>query len=86
MYLLSAFVLRLLLEKMLDLHSSFSIVLLLLFFYRIVKPVSRIRIMKKAELNVKVGKERSQFSEHWMNYSVHSCLIVQWSHLSQFLC
>lgn len=84
MYLLSAFVLRLLLKKMLDLHSSSSIVFL--FFYGIVKPVSRIRIMKKAELNVKVGKERSQFLEHWMNYSVHSCLIVQWSHLSQFLC
>ena len=82
MYLLSAFVLHLLLEKMLDLRSSFSIG----FFYRIVKPVSRIRIMKKAELNVKVGKERSQFLEHLMNYSVHSCLIVQWLHLSQFLC
>lgn len=82
MYLLSAFVLHLLLEKMLDLRSSFSIG----FFYRTVKPVSRIRIMKKAELNVKVGKERSQFLEHLMNYSVHSCLIVQWLHLSQFLC
>ena len=57
MYLLSAFVLHLLLEKMLDLRSSFSIG----FFYRIVKPVSRIRIMKKAELNVKVGKEKSVF-------------------------
>ena len=86
MYLLSAFVLHLVLEKMLDLRSSFSIVFFVFFFYRIVKPVSRIRIMKKAELNVKVGKERSQFLEHLMNYSVHSCLIVQWLHLSQFLC